>query len=79
MTSAQDVGIDVRVVADSTTPRAAIETQANEIFERKQIGRESPVGGVLIILNPKLANARIEVGYTLEGALDRSAHGPDRA
>lgn len=63
-----DLGIDVRVV---TTNDAAdsIETQANETFERKQIGRESPVGGLLIILNPKLATARIEVGYTLEGAL----------
>lgn len=63
-----DVGIDVRVVTTNDT-EAAIETQANEIFERKQIGRDSPVGGVLIILNPKLAKARIEVGYTLEGAL----------
>ncbi len=46
-----DLGIDVRVV---TTNDAAdsIETQANETFERKQIGRESPVGGVLVILNP---------------------------
>ncbi|WP_116812300.1 TPM domain-containing protein [Steroidobacter cummioxidans] len=63
-----DLGIDVRVI---TTDAAAtsIEVQANEIFERRQIGRQAPVGGLLIILNPRLAKARIEVGYTLEGAL----------
>lgn len=63
-----DLGIDVRVVT-TNDPAASIETQANEMFERKQIGRESPVGGLLIVLNPRLAKARIEVGYTLEGAL----------
>jgi len=63
----RDVGIDVRVVTTNDAA-ASIEIQANEIFERKRIGRDSPVGGVLIILNPRLAKARIEVGYTLEGA-----------
>src|SRR5688572_8855618 len=63
-----DLGIDVRVVTINDAA-ASIEVQANEMFERKQIGRESPVGGLLIVLNPRLAKARIEVGYTLEGAL----------
>lgn len=63
-----DLGIDVRVVT-STDAADSIETQANELFEQKQIGRDSAVGGLLIILNPQLAKARIEVGYTLEGAL----------
>lgn len=63
-----DVGIDVRVVTTNDA-EASIEAQANQIFEREQIGRDSPVGGVLIVLNPRLAKARIEVGYTLEGAL----------
>jgi tetratricopeptide (TPR) repeat protein len=63
-----DLGIDVRVVTTNDAA-ASIEIQANEMFERKQIGRESPVGGLLIVLNPRLAKARIEVGYTLEGAL----------
>ncbi|MBM0104835.1 TPM domain-containing protein [Steroidobacter sp. S1-65] len=63
-----DLGIDVRVI---TTDQAAtsIEVQANEIFEQQQIGRDAAVGGLLIILNPRLSSARIEVGYTLEGAL----------
>lgn len=63
-----DLGIDLRVV---TTNDAAgdIETQANQTFERKQIGRDAAVGGLLVVLNPQLAKARIEVGYTLEGAL----------
>lgn len=63
-----DLGVDVRVVTTNDAA-AAIEIQANEMFERKQIGRESPVGGLLILLNPRLGKARIEVGYTLEGAL----------
>jgi tetratricopeptide (TPR) repeat protein len=63
-----DLGIDVHVVT-THDDAPSIETQANETFEQRQVGRESAVGGVLIILNPRLANARIEVGYTLEGAL----------
>lgn len=63
-----DLGIDVRV-ATSTQAGSSIEEQTNTMFEREQIGREAPVGGLLLVLNPKLGNARIEVGYTLEGAL----------
>lgn len=63
-----DLGIDLRII---TTDDAAssIEMQANEIFEHRQIGRDAAVGGLLIVLNPRLSKARIEVGYTLEGAL----------
>ena len=64
----KDLGIDVRVIT-SNDAATSIETQANGVFERQQIGRQAPVGGLLIILNPRLAKARIEVGYTLEGAL----------
>ena len=65
---ATDLGIDVHVVSttDGTTP---IETQADQIFQQRGIGRESPTGGLLILLDPKLASARIEVGYALEGAM----------
>ena len=63
-----DLGIDVRVVTSIETA-ASIDEQANAMFEREQIGREAPVGGLLIVLNPRLGSARIEVGYTLEGAL----------
>lgn len=63
-----DLGIDLRVVT-STATDASIEEQSNTLFERKQVGRDAPVGGLLIVLNPKLSRARIEVGYTLEGAL----------
>jgi hypothetical protein len=63
-----DLGIDVRVVTTNAAAQT-IETQANEMFEHEQIGRQAPVGGLLIILNPRLGQARIEVGYTLEGAL----------
>ena len=63
-----DLGIDVHVVTrlDGATP---IETQAVQAFERRQVARQSPTGGLLIILDPKLGSARIEVGYSLEGVM----------
>jgi tetratricopeptide (TPR) repeat protein len=64
----KDLGIDVRV-ATTTQAASSIEEQATAMFERQQIGREAAVGGLLILLNPRLHSARIEVGYTLEGAL----------
>ena len=64
----KDLGIDVRV-ATSNDAASSIEEQATAMFEGQQIGRNAAVGGLLIILNPQLHSARIEVGYTLEGAL----------
>jgi len=64
----KDLGIDVRV-ATTTDGASSIEEQATAMFERQQIGRKAAVGGLLILLNPQLHSARIEVGYTLEGAL----------
>jgi len=64
----KDLGIDVHVVTsvDGGTP---IETQAVEGFQQRQVSRNSPTGGLLIILDPKLRSARIEVGYSLEGVM----------
>ncbi|HEY6123229.1 MAG TPA: TPM domain-containing protein [Steroidobacteraceae bacterium] len=63
-----DLGVDVRVVTstDGSTP---IETQAVQTFSQREIGREAPAGGLLVILDPKLKSARIEVGYALEGVM----------
>ena len=63
-----DLGIDVHVVTtqDGRTP---IESQAVEEFAKRQVSRESPTGGLLVILDPKLGAARIEVGYSLEGVM----------
>jgi tetratricopeptide (TPR) repeat protein len=62
----QTLGIDVHVVSsiDGITP---IETQAVEGFKKRQVARHSPTGGVLLVLDPGLRSARIEVGYSLEG------------
>src|SRR4051812_39327658 len=60
-----DLGIDVHVVT-SVDGRTPIETQATKAFEQRQVARKSPVGGLLVILDPKLGSARIEVGYSLE-------------
>jgi hypothetical protein len=65
-----DLGIDLFVVTSNEAPgQTSIELQADKIFQQRRIGAEAPTGGLLIVLNPKLASARIEVGYTLEGGL----------
>ena len=63
-----DLGIDLHVVTsvDGKTP---IETQAVAAFQQRQVSRNSPTGGLLVILDPKLGSARIEVGYSLEGVM----------
>lgn len=63
-----DLGIDVHVVT-SVDGRTPIETQAVEAFGQRQVARKAPTGGLLIILDPKLGAAAIEVGYALEGAM----------
>ena len=64
----QDLGIDIRIVT-SNDSETSIEEQADQQFHARKIGVDAPTGGLLVILNPALAAARIEVGYTLEGAL----------
>jgi hypothetical protein len=63
-----DVGIDVRIVT-TTAATASIEEQADRIFRESGIGAAAPTGGILVLLNPGLGRARIEVGYSLEGGL----------
>jgi tetratricopeptide (TPR) repeat protein len=63
-----DLGIDVHVVT-SLDGRTPIEAQSLKAFELRQVARKSPTGGLLIILDPKLGSARIEVGYSLEGVM----------
>ena len=64
----RDLGIDVHIVtqndADST-----IESQSDRVFRERKIGTTAPTGGLLVILNPAIQKARIEVGYSLEGGL----------
>jgi hypothetical protein len=65
-----DLGIDVFIVTSNEAKgKTSIELQADEIFQKRRIGAQAPTGGLLIVLNPQLASARIEVGYTLEGGL----------
>lgn len=63
-----DLGIDVHVVT-STDTAERIEMQAVHLFEKRKIAANAPTGGLLVLLNPALGSARIEVGYSLEGAL----------
>ena len=56
----EDLGIDVRVVT-SLDRSAPIERQANALFHSMRIGEQAETGGVLILMNPALADARIEV------------------
>jgi tetratricopeptide (TPR) repeat protein len=65
-----DLGIDLYIVTSTEGKgQTSIELQADQIFQQRRIGADAPTGGLLIVLNPNLASARIEVGYTLEGGL----------
>ncbi len=64
----QDLGIDVHVVTQDVSG-STIEEQSEQVFRERKIGMNAPTGGVLILLNPALRAARIEVGYSLEGGL----------
>ena len=64
----QDLGIDVHVVTQDVSG-SAIEEQSEQVFRERNIGMNAATGGVLILLNPALRAARIEVGYSLEGGL----------
>lgn len=63
-----DLGIDIHVVTQ-TDAGTTIESQADQVVRRRKIGATAPTGGLLVILNPQLQRARIEVGYSLEGGL----------
>src|SRR6185436_13275567 len=39
------------------------------VFRERKIGATAPTGGLLVLLNPSTHQARIEVGYSLEGGL----------
>ena len=63
-----DLGIDIHIVT-STDTATSIDAQSNQVFQQRKIGTDAPTGGLLVILNPALASARIEVGYSLEHVL----------
>ena len=63
-----NTGIDIHVVT-LTDSAADIEAQSDQVFKQRKIGVGAPTGGLLVILNPKLSSARIEVSYSLEHAL----------
>ncbi|MGH8174311.1 MAG: TPM domain-containing protein, partial [Rhodanobacteraceae bacterium] len=65
---ADDLGVDVHV-ATRLDANETIEAESTRLFEDRKIGAAAPTGGILILLNPAQASARIEVGYSLEGSL----------
>jgi len=60
----EDLGIEVQVIA--VPSEVKINQLATEIFELRQIGKQAENGGVLILLNPTLGEARIQLSYELE-------------
>jgi hypothetical protein len=62
-----DLGIDVRVAVHSGE-KEEIATLAERLFRRLEVGKGAPTGGILIVIDPRGARARIEVSYSLEGA-----------
>jgi tetratricopeptide (TPR) repeat protein len=63
-----DLGIDLHIVTSTDTSQS-IEAQSVQLIEQRKIGASAPTGALLVLLNPRLASARIEVGYSLEPAL----------
>jgi tetratricopeptide (TPR) repeat protein len=63
-----DLGIDIHIVT-STESSQTIEEQSVALMQQRKIGASAPTGALLVLLNPRLASARIEVGYSLEPAL----------
>lgn len=65
----EDLGIDFHVVAlrDPDTPS---EELAQRVFHARRVGVAAPTGGILLLLNGARREARIEVSYQLEGALN---------
>jgi hypothetical protein len=62
-----DAGVEAHVV--TTEEAGSIEEQSVRLFQERRIGAAAPTGGILILLNPATRQARIEVGYSLEGGL----------
>jgi len=62
-----DLGIELHVV--TLKENGSIEEQSERVFRERGIGADAPTGGLLILLNPAIRQARIEVGYSLEGGL----------
>lgn len=63
----QDTGVEVHVL--TTREAGSIETQSERLFQQRRIGAQAPTGGLLVLMNPATQQARIEVGYSLEGGL----------
>ncbi len=63
-----DLGIDVHIVT-RTDDAASIEVQAHETYEQRGVGADGGIGGLLLMLNPRLGGARIEVSRSLEYVL----------
>lgn len=64
----RDLGIDVRVITIKAEEES-IDIQAERLFSERKIGATAGTGGLLVLLNPALKQARIEVSYSLEGGL----------
>lgn len=58
----------IAVVTD-TNKKEAIEDRAQTLFDRYQIGRKGWDNGVMILINPKTHQVRMQTGYGLEEVL----------
>lgn len=58
----------IAVVTD-TNKKEAIEDRAQTLFNRYQIGRKGWDNGVMLLINPKTHQVRMQTGYGLEGVL----------
>lgn len=67
-----ETGVEIAVVTVDDFEGYDIDTFASKLFEQWEIGNKDADNGILILISIKQRQARIEVGYGLEGALPDS-------
>jgi uncharacterized protein len=68
-TFSDQTGIEIVVATTPSLDGGSIETEAVKLFESWQLGNKEKDMGVLLLIAKENRQARIEVGYGLEGAL----------
>jgi len=70
----RNLGIDLQIMVVKLKP-GDIGEQAAEIFKIREVSKQAPTGGILILVEPEQRLAKIEVSYELEGILTDSQVG----
>ena len=70
----KNLGIEIQFIV-TRLPESDMGIQAAKLFELRRIGQHALTGGILILVDPYQAKAKIEVSYQLEGIFTDSVAG----